>query len=114
MFITRKIASKLWPSQTAIKDNASLILIGSGLWVIYSTALMFDMLIAFFTALGIWGLLIALQDKKVTGWFLFTLAIGDGLLAKGPTILLQLLPVALLAPWWSRDKTIKLKIGICT
>ena len=109
VFITRKIASKLWPSQTAIKDNASLILIGSGLWVIYSTTLMFDMLIAFFTALGIWGLLIALQDKKVTGWFLFTLAIGGGLLAKGPTILLQLLPVALLAPWWSKDKTIKFK-----
>ena len=33
VFITRKIASLLWPNQPNIKDNASFILIGSGLWV---------------------------------------------------------------------------------
>lgn len=109
VFFTRKIASMLWPKQINIKDNASLILIGSGLWVVYSTALMFDMMIAFFTLLGIWGLLIALQDRKFSGWLLFSFAMGGGLLAKGPTILLQLLPVALLAPWWSKDKSIDAK-----
>jgi 4-amino-4-deoxy-L-arabinose transferase-like glycosyltransferase len=109
VFITRKIAGRLWPTQMIIKDNASLILVGSGLWVIYSTALMFDMMIAFFTLLGILGLLIALQDKKYSGWLLLSLAIGGGLLAKGPTILLQLLPVALLAFWWSGDKSINIK-----
>jgi 4-amino-4-deoxy-L-arabinose transferase-like glycosyltransferase len=112
VFFTRKIAGRLWPEQITIKDNASLILIDSGLWVLYSTALMFDMMIAFFTALGIWGLLIALQasDKNSgkKGWLLFTLAIGGGLLAKGPTILLQLLPVALLAAWWNINPTKKL------
>ncbi len=112
VFVTRKIAGRLWPEQITIKDNASLILIGSGLWVLYTTALMFDMMIAFFTALGIWGLLIALQasDKSSgrKGWLLFALAIGGGLLAKGPTILLQLLPVALLAAWWNINPTKKL------
>ena len=108
VFVTRKIAGRLWPEQISIKDNASLILIGSGLWVLYSTALMFDMMIAFFTALGIWGLLIALQDNGKKGWMLFALAIGGGLLAKGPTILLQLLPVALLAAWWNINPTKKL------
>ena len=106
VFITRKIACRLWPKLINIKDNASFILLGSGLWVVYSTTLMFDMMIAFFTSLGVWGLLIALQDKKLKGWLLFSLAIGGGLLAKGPTILLQLLPLALLAPWWSKDKSI--------
>ncbi|MGB7815797.1 MAG: glycosyltransferase family 39 protein [Methylotenera sp.] len=113
VFVTRKIAGRLWPEQTAIKDNASLILIGSGLWVVFSTALMFDMLIAFFTVLGIWGLLIALQahtsNQALKGWFIFTLAIGGGLLAKGPTIFLQLLPIALLASWWSVDKNLNAK-----
>ena len=109
VFITRKIAGRLWPKQINIKDNASLILIGSGLWVVYSTTLMFDMMIAFFTSLGIWGLLSALQDRKLSGWLLFSLSIGGGLLAKGPTILLQLLPLAMLAPWWSKDKTINAK-----
>ena len=102
VFITRKIAALLWPNDSAIKDHASLILISCGLWVVYSTTLMFDMLIAFFTVLGIWGLLLALKKNK-NGWLLLTLAIGGGLLAKGPTILLQLLPVALLAAFWNKN-----------
>lgn len=109
VFITRKIAGRLWREQVSLKNNASLILMGSGLWVLYSTTLMFDMMIAFFTALGIWGLLIALQDGGKKGWLLLALAIGGGLLAKGPTILLQLLPVALLAFWWNKDKILTAK-----
>ena len=108
VFVTRKIAGQLWPNLVTVKDNASLILIGSGLWVLYTTALMFDMMIAFFTTLGILGLLMALQDQSKKGWLLFALAIGGGLLAKGPTILLQLLPVALLAAWWNINPTKKL------
>jgi len=103
VFVTRNIAGRLWPGQINIKNNASLILISSGLWVAYSTALMFDMLIAFFTVLGVWGMLIAAQDRGIKGWILLALAIGGGLLAKGPTILLQLLPLALLAHWWNAD-----------
>ena len=108
VFVTRKIAGRLWPHLITIKDNASLILIGSGLWVLYTTALMFDMMIAFFTTLGVLGMLMALQDKPKKGWLLFALAIAGGLLAKGPTILLQLLPVALLPAWWNINPTKKL------
>lgn len=108
LFITRKIAATLWPEREHLKDDASFILLSSGLWVTYSTALMFDMLIAFFAVLGIWGLLIALYQHQRTamGWLLFTLAIGGGLLAKGPTMLVQLLPVALLARWWNKEKNL--------
>lgn len=113
VFITRNIANRLWPENTALKDSTSLILMSSSLWVFFSTALMFDMLIAFFTVLGIWGLLIALQAQKsiqaVKGWLMFTLAISGGLLAKGPAIFLQLLPTALLAPWWNTDKNLNAK-----
>jgi len=113
VFITRNIANRLWPKNTALKDSTSLILMSSGLWVFFSTALMFDMLIAFFTVLGIWGLFIALQAQKsiqaVKGWFMFTLAISGGLLAKGPAIFLQLLPIALLTPWWNTDKHLNAK-----
>ena len=103
VLITRKIATLLWPTEHEIKDSASLILISCGLWVIYSTALMFDMMIAFFTTLGIWGLLLALNKKNKNGWLMLALAIGGGLLAKGPTILLQILPVALLTPIWNKN-----------
>jgi 4-amino-4-deoxy-L-arabinose transferase-like glycosyltransferase len=109
LVITRKIAAILWPDRVHIKDDASFILLGSGLWVAYSTALMFDTLIAFFSVLGIWGLLIALRKQDLKGWLLFTLAIGGGLLAKGPTIFVQLLPVALLAHWWSQEKNLSVR-----
>jgi 4-amino-4-deoxy-L-arabinose transferase-like glycosyltransferase len=46
------------------------------------------------------GLLIALQGEARKGWTYVALAISGGLLAKGPTILLQILPLAALAPWW--------------
>lgn len=109
LVITRKIAGILWPDRAQIKDDASFILLGSGLWVAYSTTLMFDMLVAFFSVLGIWSLLIALCKQDLKGWLLFTLAIGGGLLAKGPTIFVQLLPVALLAHWWSQEKNLSIR-----
>ncbi|MDX1914753.1 MAG: glycosyltransferase family 39 protein [Methylophilus sp.] len=109
VFLTRQLAARLWPQQHNTSHNTALILLASGLWVIYSTALMFDMLIAFFTVLGILGLIIAYQDRALKGWLLFALAIAGGLLAKGPTILLQLLPVALLASWWGSQERLSIK-----
>jgi 4-amino-4-deoxy-L-arabinose transferase-like glycosyltransferase len=50
--------------------------------------------------IGLIGLMDAAQGRPTRGWLLFGLAIGFGLLAKGPAILLHTLPVALLAPWW--------------
>jgi 4-amino-4-deoxy-L-arabinose transferase-like glycosyltransferase len=46
------------------------------------------------------GLLIA-RSELPKGFAWFALAIGGGVLAKGPVILLHLLPAALLAPLWS-------------
>jgi 4-amino-4-deoxy-L-arabinose transferase-like glycosyltransferase len=109
LFLTSAIADRLWPRQRQIAQLAPVILIGCALWTVFTTATMFDLIVAFFTALGMLGILIACQDKSRKGWLLLGLAIGGGLLAKGPTILLQLLPLALLAPWWGRGMTFKLR-----
>lgn len=108
VFLTIRVSRKLWPSNDAIARISSVILFGSLLWTVFSTAVMFDMLIAFFTLLGILGILIAVRGDDIKGWALTGLAIGLGLLAKGPTILLQILPVAVLAPWWAKDNGIVL------
>lgn len=99
-----RIASRLWPQQPLLAQLAPLILLGSLLWTLFSTAVMFDMLVAFFTLLGMTGILIVWQDNSRKGWLLLGAAIGGGLLAKGPTILLQLLPLAVLAPWWGKSR----------
>ena len=100
VLMTQKIALRLWPERPQIGYVASLILLGSGMWAVFTTATMFDMLVAFFTIWGALGLLIAWQDNAKKGWTYVALAIAGGLLAKGPTILLQILPLAVLAPWW--------------
>jgi 4-amino-4-deoxy-L-arabinose transferase-like glycosyltransferase len=104
LWITQRIALLLWPAQNRLAHMAGLILFGSALWTLYATALMFDMLVAFFTVLGIWGLLQAWQSELKRGWITLTIAIAGGLLAKGPAILLQILPVAVLAPWWMQQQ----------
>jgi 4-amino-4-deoxy-L-arabinose transferase-like glycosyltransferase len=100
VLMTQKIAARLWPERSQIGYVASLILLGSGMWAIFTTATMFDMLVAFFTIWGALGLLVVWQGEARKGWTYVALAIAGGLLAKGPTILLQILPLALLAPWW--------------
>ncbi len=102
VFMTAYIAKIFWPNQDAVPRMATTILFGSLLWIAYSTATMFDMLIVFFTLTGMVGLLIALLRNDSRGWLLVGAAIGLGLLAKGPTILLQILPTAVLAPWWGK------------
>jgi 4-amino-4-deoxy-L-arabinose transferase-like glycosyltransferase len=48
------------------------------------------------------GILHAANGAR-SGWLLTGVAIGLGVLSKGPVMLLQVLPVALLAPLWRRD-----------
>ena len=100
VFLTSYVAKTLWPSSGSVARMAAVILFGSLLWMVYSTATMFDMMVAFFTLSGMAGLLFAWQRNDSRGWLLVGAAIGLGLLAKGPTILLQILPAAVLAPWW--------------
>lgn len=99
-----RLSLKLWPNEREMAENAALVLLGSALWIVFTTATMFDMLIAFFTLLGLLGVVAAWQGETLKGWLMLGLAIGMGLLAKGPTILLQILPVAILAPWWTNEK----------
>jgi 4-amino-4-deoxy-L-arabinose transferase-like glycosyltransferase len=90
--------------------TASMLLLASSVWAVYSSALMFDMMLTFFTCLGILGLIISLKEKKSQGFLYLVIAFAGGLLAKGPTILLQLLPLAILAPWWCNQKDTKWKL----
>ena len=94
LFLSAYIARILWPKQPRIARWVPFILLSSFLWCIFTGITMFDMLLTFFTLLGI----IAILQQR---WGLLGIAIGLGVLTKGPVILLNLLPIALLIPWWS-------------
>lgn len=102
LLLAVRIARLLWPRK-GIGTTTALLLSGLLLWAAMSTALMFEFLLSACTLLGIAGLALASAGDRRQGWVLFGLGLAAGLFAAGPVILVHLLPVALLAPWWQGD-----------
>jgi len=111
LFFTRAIAKKLWPDVPLIADLSPLVLLGAAFWTLFTTLTMFDMLVTACTLGGFLGLLTVWRDGDKKGWWMLGLAIGIGILAKGPVIFLQILPIAVLAPFWDVEKRIKTRDG---
>lgn len=97
--LTGLLARRLWPQRPAAEALAPWLLFGCIFYAGFLTLTQFDLLIVFCTLLGMLGLLRAANGVG-TGWLVVGLAIGLGLLSKGPVILLHLLPAALLGHLW--------------
>ncbi len=105
LFLIARLACRLWPERADIAVLAPWIAFGGLLWTVFSTVVLFDMLMVFFALTGMLGLVEAWRGNALRGWALLAVAIGLGVLAKGPVILLHTLPAALLAPWWAQGRT---------
>ncbi len=101
LYLTLWLARRLWPDSRETAALAPLILLGCFWWTVFTTTVMFDMLVTFFTLVAMLSLWRASRRGDGLGWLGLTLALGLGGLAKGPVILLHVLPLALLAPWWA-------------
>ncbi len=110
LVLTYTLARRLWPQLGGVAGSAALVLMGSLWWIVFSTSAMFDVLLAFWVLLGMLGMLEA-ADGKRRGFVLLGIAIGFGVLTKGPVVLLDLLPAAVLAPWWQNGLQIKRWFG---
>src|SRR5512139_3430924 len=100
LLLTYPLARRLWPQRAGLGGRAALVLVSALLWIVFSTSVMFDVMLAFWVLLGMHGVLDAAEGKR-RGFVMLGIAIGMGVLTKGPVILLHLLPVAALAPWWN-------------
>ena len=100
LLLTRKIATKLWPEHTEVALLAPWILLATLLWTLFATSTMFDTLLTNWVLLGMLGLLEISTGSIGKGWIYLGLAIGLGILAKGPVIFLHLLPTAILVSLW--------------
>jgi len=101
-WMTWRLARRLWPASTETAHLAPLVLLSSLLWLLYAQALFFDVLIAICALVGLTAVVEAALTGRRGWWVVFGLSVGLGVLAKGPAILVHLLPAALLAPWWLR------------
>ena len=100
--LLRPLTRELFPERTEAAGWAPLVLATSWPWAYFSSAIMFDLVLSFFVLLGALGLVRAWRRGGASAWAVYAVALGGGLLTKGPVVLLHLLPVAVLAPLWGR------------
>jgi 4-amino-4-deoxy-L-arabinose transferase-like glycosyltransferase len=93
------LARRLAPRREDIAAMTVMITASALGWVVFTGAVMFDLVLAFFVALGMLGVVRAAEAQR-GAWSLVGAAIGLGILTKGPVALLHILPAALLAPLW--------------
>lgn len=98
VLLTHRLAYKVASKREA--DTAAIILMGLATFCVYSSLVMFDTMLACAALVAVIGLVDAAQGKPMKGFLLFGLSIGFGVLAKGPAVLIHVLPAALLAPLW--------------
>lgn len=101
LFLIRHLARKLWPDDALIAFKAPWVLVATSLWTLFATSTMFDILLTCCVMIGMIGLYEAAQGSVRKGWAYVALAIGIGLLAKGPVIFLHLLPTGFLVFLWT-------------
>jgi 4-amino-4-deoxy-L-arabinose transferase-like glycosyltransferase len=101
LLLTARLARSLWPDREWPAIGAPWILLGTIIWSVYGTLVLFDTLVAFVTLLAFLGLIRVSRRGGIGGWLLVGVAIGLGILAKGPVVLVFVGPPALLAPWWA-------------
>lgn len=104
LVLTVALSRRLWPADVACERIAPLLLLALPVWALWTSLTLYDMLLTFFTLLGLLGVHHAAHRNSLAGWGIAGLAIGGGLLSKGPAILLMVLPSALLAPLWLEPK----------
>jgi 4-amino-4-deoxy-L-arabinose transferase-like glycosyltransferase len=96
-----KLEILLWNEKQEQNSYSIWVLFGTLLFAGFITLLMFDLLLMLCAMVAMIGVLYLSKDEKFKGVLWLGTGIGLGVLAKGPVILLHVLPAAVVAPWWA-------------
>jgi len=100
IFLAQHIACRLWPDNAGLRQAVPLVFMSLPVWFAYATPFMFDMLQTFFVLTAVFGLTLY-RHRHMTGFIIFGVAAGLGMLLKGPVIFAYTLPLALTIPVWN-------------
>lgn len=96
------LGKALWPDRgRGIAPLTLLLGIGSLPFLVYGTLFLFDFMLALCVALAMAGVWRFSRDGRFSNILLFGAAVGLGVLAKGPVVLLHVIFPVLLAPVWA-------------
>ena len=100
--LTGLLALRLWPSLPGRAGAAALILAVSPVWLLFGSTTMFDAMLTAATLLAMLALWSAARHPRRGVWIGLGAAIALGVYAKGPVILVHVLPVAVSMPLWAQ------------
>jgi len=101
LVLVHHLARLLWPERTALPGRASLLLVANPLFVVFAGLVLFDAALTATVLIGMVGLVMAARGAGARGWAMVAAGVALGLLAKGPVVLVHLLPAALAMPVWA-------------
>jgi 4-amino-4-deoxy-L-arabinose transferase-like glycosyltransferase len=100
LYLFERLVRRLDPAPVLAK-NATLLLLGMIYFALFSSAIMFDVVLATWVLVALHGALDLDAQRWRRGSGLLALGIGLGILTKGPVVLLDAGLVVAFAPWWS-------------
>ena len=104
VLLVSALARALWPHDARTRGWAPLIAASALLWASFGSLFMFDSLLACCALLALLGVVHSVERDRKRGLLYLATGIGLGILAKGPVILIHVLPAALTAPWWATPR----------
>ncbi|TIS92782.1 MAG: hypothetical protein E5W89_00185 [Mesorhizobium sp.] len=107
IWLTTLLARTLFPERDDIVRRIPWLVAGSTVFVIYSTLILFDMLLTAFVLAALLSLLAFAKSGNRWQAVLAGLFIGLGVLTKGPVVLIHIGAPVLLYPFW-RDRRVEL------
>ena len=99
--LVRRLGAGTADGNIELARRATLLLAGIVYVALFSSAIMFDVLLTGCVLLALHGVLDLDAQRWRRGTGLFALGLGLGILTKGPVVLLDAGLVAVFAPWWS-------------
>ena len=111
LLLSLRLARLLWPAHTDAAPLTVAILGSMVMWCVMASMTMYDALLGACTLVALLGVVQARLHGRARDWALVAAGIGLGLLAKGPVVLLHVLPAALLAPLWDVERHIAARRG---
>ncbi|TNC49441.1 phospholipid carrier-dependent glycosyltransferase [Rubellimicrobium rubrum] len=100
--LTARLARELWPGEKSRAGRAALILATTGVFLVYGSGTMFDTLLTAAVLLAMLALWRLTREGGAQWVLALGAAIALGIYAKGPVVLVHVMPVALLAPLWKQ------------
>lgn len=96
--LTMLLARRMFAGRNNVAPLAGLVFMACPVFMLYGVMIMFDFMQAVFVLLAMVAAWDAYDRGRFRSWLLVGLAMGLGVLAKGPVILVHVLPVMILFP----------------